>query len=183
MTTFTYFAYGSNMLVERLQQRCATARVLGHAAAKGHLIHFNKKGKDGSGKASICRTNAWGAIVYGVLFEIDVSERAVLDRFEGHPNGYRRDDNFIVETVDDTNRLAVSTYIAADHAIDENLKPFDWYLALAVAGLIQHKLPDEYREHLMKTECIQDPDRNNRNTAFKLLNTFATDPHLTELTL
>jgi len=164
------------MLIERLQERCETARVIGLADAKGYLIHFAKKGRDGSGKASIRRTDARGAIVYGVLFEIDVSERAILDRFEGHPTGYRRDDRFIVETSDDGNRLEVSTYIAEDNAIDESLKPFDWYLALVIAGVIQHKLPDDYLAALMKTECVPDPDRDSRRTAFKLLTSFATGP-------
>ncbi len=176
MTPFTYFAYGSNMLTGRLRERCATARVLGLATAKGCLVHFSKKGRDGSGKASIRRTDARGAIVYGVLFEIDVSERAILDRFEGYPNGYRRDDHFIVETADDMNRLEVSTYIAADNAIDEGLKPFDWYLALIIAGVVQHKLPDNYLEALMNIECVRDPDRDSRRTAFKLLKTFAAGP-------
>lgn len=164
------------MLTGRLQQRCGTARVLGPATAAGYAIQFSKKGRDGSGKASIRRTDARGALVHGVLFEIDVSERAILDRFESHPSGYKRDDHFIVETADARNRLEVSTYIAADNKIDESLKPFDWYLALVIAGVIQHKLPDDYLEAFIKTECVRDPDHDNRRTAFKLLKTIATGP-------
>ncbi len=114
--------------------------------------------------------------MHGVLFEIDVSEKSVLDRFEGHPSGYRRDDHFIVETADAKRRLEVSTYIAVDNAVDERLKPFDWYLALVIAGGVQHKLPDEYLKALMKTECVRDPDHDNRRTAFKLLRTIAAGP-------
>jgi gamma-glutamylcyclotransferase (GGCT)/AIG2-like uncharacterized protein YtfP len=176
MTTFKYFAYGSNMLVGRLQERCATARVLGPATAKGYLINFSKKGRDGSGKASIHKMTGTGAIVHGVLFEIDVSEIPMLDRFEDHPGGYRRDDHFIVETAEAKSRLEVSTYIAADKAIDDLLKPFDWYLALVISGAIQHKLPYDYLEALMKIECVRDPDSDNRRTATRLLKTIATDP-------
>ena len=176
MRPFTYFAYGSNMLIGRLQERCATARVLGQATATGYLIQFSKKGRDASGKASIRETAARGAVVHGVLFEIDVSEKAVLDRFEGHPIGYRRDDHFMVATADGRRSLEVSTYIAADNAIDEGLKPFDWYLALVIAGAIQHKLPDDYLEALMKIECVRDPDHDNRRSAFKLLKTITTGP-------
>jgi gamma-glutamylcyclotransferase (GGCT)/AIG2-like uncharacterized protein YtfP len=176
MRPFTYFAYGSNMLTGRLQQRCGTARVLGPATAAGYAIQFSKKGRDGSGKASIRKTGARGAIVYGVLFEIDMSEKAVLDSFEDHPRGYKRHDSFIVETADARRRLEVSTYIVADNAIDECLKPFDWYLALIIAGGTQHQLPDDYLKALMKSECIQDPDHDNRKKAFKLLKTVATGP-------
>ena len=104
-----------------------------------------------------------------------MSERAILDRFESHPIGYKRDDHFTVETADARNRLAVSTYIAADNAIDESLKPFDWYLTLVIAGVIQHKLPDDYLEAIMKFECVRDPDRDSRRKAFKLLKTLAID--------
>jgi len=176
MTSFTYFAYGSNMLTGRLRERCATARVLGLATAKGYLVQFSKKGRDGSGKASIRRTDARGAMVHGVLFEIDVSERAILDKFESHPSGYKRDDRFIVETVDVRTRLKVSTYIAAENAIDESLKPFDWYLAFVIAGVIQHQLPDHCIETFMRTECVRDPNHDNRRMAFNLLKTIETGP-------
>lgn len=164
------------MLVERLQERCATARVLGPATANGYLIKFSKKGRDGSGKASIHKTTGKGAIVHGVLFEIEVSEKPILDRFEDHPSGYTRDDHFIVETAEAGSRLVVSTYIAADKAIDDFVKPFDWYLALVISGVIQHKLPNDYLEALMQIECVRDPDRDNRRTATRLLKTIATDP-------
>jgi len=164
------------MLIGRLQERCATARVLGLATAVGYLIHFGKKGRDGSGKASIRKTAARDAMVHGVLFEINVSEKAVLDRFEGHPSGYRRDDQFLVETANAMSRLEVSTYIATANAIDGSLKPFDWYLALVIGGAIQHKLPKDYLEALITTECVRDPDHDNRRAAFRLLKTAATGP-------
>ena len=45
MATFTYFAYGSNMLLERLQKRCKTASFLGLAVAHGYTLAFSKKSK------------------------------------------------------------------------------------------------------------------------------------------
>ena len=74
MTKFTYFAYGSNMLLERLRKRCKSARFLGVAVVHGYKLVFSKKSKkDGSGKATIAKTANDDAAVYGALFEINLN--------------------------------------------------------------------------------------------------------------
>jgi len=40
--TCIYFAYGSNMLTARLQERCSSARPLGTAIARGFVLSFSK---------------------------------------------------------------------------------------------------------------------------------------------
>ena len=66
MATFTYFAYGSNMLTQWLKVRCNSARPLRSACASGCRVAFSKKSKDGSGKAPLEPVD--GEIAYGVLF-------------------------------------------------------------------------------------------------------------------
>ena len=51
--TIPYFAFGSNMLLERIKKRVPSARVLGNATLGGYALRFNKLSKDGSGKANI----------------------------------------------------------------------------------------------------------------------------------
>jgi cation transport regulator ChaC len=75
MVTFTYFAYGSNMLTERLCARCQSAKVLGRATARGYSLEFCKQSVDGSGKATLVQSAKEGAIVHGVLFDIAMTER------------------------------------------------------------------------------------------------------------
>jgi hypothetical protein len=56
--SFLFFAYGSNMLTERLRERCPDARPLGTAIARGYLLSFSKRSKDGSAKATLVAVRA-----------------------------------------------------------------------------------------------------------------------------
>ncbi len=173
MATFTYFAYGSNMLLERLQKRCKTANFLGVAVTHGYTLAFSKKSKiDGSGKATIARTANDDTALYGALFEIDLSERLSLDKFEG--SDYDSEDEFVVRRVDNGEELTVTTYIARHEAMEKNLMPYDWYKQLIVAGAWQGKLPDSYFACLKTIESIPDPcpERTKRKEALTVLKEF-----------
>ncbi len=141
MQTFLYFAYGSNLLSHRLLARCPSARVLSLATTKDWTVQFTKPGGDGSGKAGLVEQT--GSSHPGVVYEIAAHEMPILDRFEGVGHGYARTDEFSVSL---SNREAtrVSTYLPTRH--DAGLLPFDWYLALCVAGA---------REHGFDAACLQ----------------------------
>ena len=139
MDTFTYFAYGSNMLAERLQKRCPSANFVGIAHIEGYALVFNKKSIDGSGKATITRATVDDSILYGVLYEISSFEGHDLDRFEGR--GYKKYNQFMVTKMGDGNELVTTTYIAAPSSIDEDLVSYDWYKELVLSGAKQAKLP------------------------------------------
>jgi gamma-glutamylcyclotransferase len=98
---FLYFAYGSNMLTERLQKRCPSVRPLGNAMARGFSLTFSKRGNDGSGKAMLVKTGEKEEAVYGVLFGGSQSEQTNLDKAEGRRKGCYRDDAFMVVRVAD----------------------------------------------------------------------------------
>lgn len=148
-TTFRYFAYGSNMLTERLKARCCGAGPMGRAFADGWALEFNKPSRDGSGKATLsmkagCRT-------LGVLFEIPVGERGDLDDAEGAGpgGGYKRCDAFPVRLADGDGTVTASTYLAKK--TDGSLDPYDWYLALVIAGAREHGLGEV---HVASLECL-----------------------------
>ena len=65
------------------------------------------------------------------MFTIEHREIENLDRVE---SGYRREDRFEVRLAGAGDRLRVTTYIAPDVHRNPDLRPFDWYLALIVAG-------------------------------------------------
>ncbi|WP_420410580.1 gamma-glutamylcyclotransferase family protein [Hoeflea sp.] len=137
MDSFLYFAYGSNMLTERLVARCKSAKPIGSAYVADHGLEFSKKSKDTSGKATLVPRP--GNIQYGVLFEISREDQNKLDSEEGVGAGYERIEDFaIVKTVGDV-KMSVTTYLAEEP--QDGLKPFDWYLALVLAGAMQHNLP------------------------------------------
>jgi gamma-glutamylcyclotransferase (GGCT)/AIG2-like uncharacterized protein YtfP len=171
MPSVLYFAYGSNMLAERLQSRCKSARVRGVARAQGFAVLFSKRSKDGSGKATLSCSETDGACAYGVVYEIDETELAMLGQIEGVGSGYNRVADFDVQTEPDGVTLTVTTYKADPHAVDVGLKPYDWYLDLVLAGARQHRLPVEYIEMLTATPSVIDPipARRSRTKALEVL--------------
>jgi gamma-glutamylcyclotransferase len=173
--TFLYFAYGSNMLVARLKARCHSARVIGKAKALGHTLDFTKPGKDGSGKATLIDAANQDLHVPGVLFEIKKTDLPSLDRAEGAGFGYDRNDEFPVELVDGKERMEVATYIAS--RTEAHLKPFDWYIALVIAGARQHQLDPDHRRRLRAVDYVNDTNfaRKGRTDAIKALSAHGID--------
>jgi len=140
------------MLSTRLLARCKSAEFLSVAQARGFRVEFTKESKDGSGKATLTRATPTDC-TEGVLFEIDVGERETLDRFEEVGTGYDRIDNFRVET--DAGPIMATTYMAKTRV--RSLCPYDWYLALVIAGAVENSICDSYVETLRAHDYVPDP--------------------------
>ena len=169
METFTYFAYGSNMLKERLRQRCRSAKAVGVALASGYTLKFYKMSIDGSGKATLVIEPK--RQVYGAVFQIGLDELPKLDKAEGKGRGYDRNDAFDVTLLSDGTQSQVTTYFASADAVDGNRKPYDWYQALVIVGAEQHQLPEAYIASLREPIYIadQEPNRPGRKDAVEAL--------------
>jgi gamma-glutamylcyclotransferase (GGCT)/AIG2-like uncharacterized protein YtfP len=75
-----YFAYGSNMILEAMRERCPTARVLAPA-----VLHDWRYRINGRGFATV--VPATGSVVHGLLWEIDAKAEAALDIYEALDEG------------------------------------------------------------------------------------------------
>lgn len=154
----SYFAFGSNMLFERLKKRVPSARRLGTATLQGYTLRFNKVSKDGSGKANIVPSPDPRAVVYGVLYYLDDEERRQLDKAEGLGKGYQvrylrvRRDGAVAEE-------EAFAYVGAPGAIRDDLPPFQWYKDVVIQGATQNRLPESYVRHLESVEAIEDHSR------------------------
>ena len=160
-----YFAYGSNMLTQRLQARVSSAKNPRPLALRGHQLHFHKRSSDCSGKCNIVATSCAGDVVHGVLFEVDDIQMCTLDCFEGVGYGYRRAE--ITVSLDGIEGKA-SVYVAEKDAIDDALRPYRWYWDLVIAGAEQHRLPHHYVAWLRAVPFTPDP-KPNRKTRLKAL--------------
>jgi len=158
MSSILYFAYGSNTLTTRLQRRCNTAQFYSLAVAQGYRVTFDKKSKDSSGKANIAACDTKGSTA-GVLFEISKAELEQLDRAEGP--GYAIQDEFPITCLETGNQLKACTYVAKEVAAD--LKPFDWYLALIVAGLSSHRIDQSYVQGMGAMDFVVDTNQNRKS--------------------
>jgi gamma-glutamylcyclotransferase (GGCT)/AIG2-like uncharacterized protein YtfP len=166
----TYFAYGSNMLAQRLQARCTSARALGLAFIEGFELEFSKKSKDNSGKATLVESSNPLARVFGVVYQIADCEIEALDKIEGRGQGYEREQVLVV-LHPDGGKIPVTTYIGVTGYLDQTLQPYDWYMDLIVKGAEQQGLPLDYL-HALESIAIQpDPNikRPSRLEALKIL--------------
>ena len=164
MKTLNYFAYGSNMLYERIARRITSAERLCAASLEGYRLDFSKLSIDGSGKCTI--TLHAGSIVHGVIYKINETDLKKLDLFEGmmpegSGKGYKR---AILQTT--SPEIEVVTYIANKENL--NLMPYSWYKELVFAGAKENQLPPDYIEEFITSyPCKKDPnqERNERNMA------------------
>ena len=170
MNTCLYFAFGSNMLRQRLTvpDRCASAVPLGPAVAAGFRVTMWKRSsRDGSGKATLVK--AEGHAAHGVLYKIGLDELALLDKSEGVGFGYEREPALAVRR--GAEAVTAHAYIAPPDYVDAALVPFDWYAAMCIAGADQHALPDHHVEALAAIPMQPDPEpeRETRQRALRML--------------
>jgi hypothetical protein len=149
-----YFAYGSNMSIRRISARVPSACVIDTAVLHGHRLGFRKAGRDGSAKCDVEQTRHSGHCVIGVLFKLQLSDKQILDRFEGLGKGYEQK-HVTVQTKMVSNVKAL-TYYATD--IDVSLSPYHWYKEHVLAGAREHRLPDDYIQMIESVVAIHDPD-------------------------
>lgn len=163
--TFVTFAYGSNMLTQRISQRCPSATPLGMATLDGHELRWHKRSRDESGKCDVVESATAGAVVFGVLFQIAVAEKPALDRAEGVGSGYEEKTATVTCNGESHN---ASIYFATD--IEDSLQPYSWYKALVVAGAKEHCLPAAYVAQLEAAEAVKDPDAGRHASNMAMVN-------------
>ncbi len=147
-----YFAYGSNMLKNRLENQGnrvtpKIGSVIDNGAAKlsGYKIVFNKLSIDKSGKTNIAQDKE--AIVWGVVYELANDQIERLDKIE---KGYKR----IPIVVDYNNeQIEVDTYLATEDSVQENLFPTTEYLKFLIQGAKEHNFPQDYQMFLENITC------------------------------
>lgn len=81
-----YVAYGSNLNLEQMSQRCPSARAAGTAALRDYRLLF----RGGPGAVATVEPMK-GSSVPVLLWEITPADEAALDRYEGFPFLYRKE--------------------------------------------------------------------------------------------
>ena len=147
----TFFAYGSNMLTARMAERVASARVTGTALLERFALRWTKPSQDGSGKCSIEDTGRRDDSVWGVLYELNAADKKKLDEFEGVGRGY--EERRVTVLSNGQSREVVAYYATT---VDPNIRPYDWYRELVIAGAREHKLPLEYIRDLEAVDVAID---------------------------
>lgn len=148
----------------RLRARTPSALPRGIARLAGHRLAWHKVGRDGSAKCDIVETGRIGDVVWGVLFEIALGERRLLDEAEGLGRGYEHKP---ISVLTERGPLVAGAYYATH--VDAALRPFDWYLEFVLHGAREHRLPHGYLEQLMHVIAAVDADAARRAANLALL--------------
>jgi len=153
--TFLYFAYGSNMDIRQMRERCPGAEIVGSGQLPGHALCFPRMSvKRKCGVSSV--EPLAGRDVWGVIYRLTAADLALLDRSEGYQPGRDRHLNSYTRlpvTVT-MNGVAVEmqTYFAEPQS--GTFLPSAAYLQHLRDGARHHRLPDSYLTLLDALDAI-----------------------------
>lgn len=127
---YYYFAYGSNMLRERLEVRVGNVKLVGTTVLNDYTLLFNMRG----GFANIQK--CLGEKVEGVVYGLTAEQFALLDVYEG----------YYIRCVIRNNKEAYNTYFGLTYMQDNNRMPDLFYLNTLIDGAMDHKLKYTYNK-------------------------------------
>jgi gamma-glutamylcyclotransferase len=138
MMTKLYFAYGSNLWLEQMQNRCPNLRVMGMGSLAGYRWIISKRGY-----ANIVKSLS--DEVQGVVYEITAGDESSLDSYEGvNIDSYRK------EMVSVIIEGAVHNCLVYVDSIVEEGKPQFEYIDRINRGLAESGLATEYVDRYVR---------------------------------
>ncbi|MDT5117268.1 MAG: hypothetical protein QOE30_3007 [Mycobacterium sp.] len=133
----SYFAYGSNLCVRQMAQRCPDAIDPRPAVLSDHDWLINQRG--------VATVEPFaGNQVHGVLWQLSDHDLATLDSAEGVPVRYRRDRLTV-----DTDNGPSPAWVYIDHRVTPG-PPRPGYLSKIIDGAVQHGLPQRWIDYLRR---------------------------------
>jgi len=142
-----YFAYGSNLNLKQMAQRCPQSNLVGKASLQGYKIAFTKYSSSwDSGVADIIR--AADSEVWGLLYEVTEDDLKRLDGYEGHPDYYLRIAIPVVNEQGDS--VEAYTYEVVDKV--DFVPPSEEYLGIIKDAAKKFDFPEEYKIQLDQIE-------------------------------
>ena len=139
-----YFAYGSNLSTAFVRAYCPSAAFVMRADLPNFQVEFRHHSEEyGGGISSIIETP--GAMVKGVIYEIDEKEILALDELESVPQGLYRRDRFLVFG-EDGNWHHADLYRVTNPS--GPYTPGKIYVDYMVAGAREHQIDPEYTAKL-----------------------------------
>lgn len=133
-----YIAYGSNLNLEQMAARCPTAKVVGATRLEDRKLVF--RGAKGLSVATVepCE----GIDVPVLLWDLQPQDEAALDRYEGYPNFYRKED---AQVDIDGERITAMVYVMNEgHPLGQ---PSPNYYATIFNGYLAAGFDVEFLRH------------------------------------
>ena len=136
-----YAAYGSNLNRRQMAFRCSEARLVGTGMIPGYELQF--KGRKNGAFATIAPKE--GAMVPVAVWELMPSDELSLDRYEGFPSHYFKQD---VPVQIDGQEISVMAYVM-DLQKDFG-RPSPWYYKTVLEGYRDCGLDVSYLQNALK---------------------------------
>jgi phage replication-related protein YjqB (UPF0714/DUF867 family) len=166
-----YFAYGSNLCVRQMAQRCPDAADPRPAVLADHDWLINQRG--------VATVEPFdGNQVHGVLWQISDGDLATLDSAEGVPVRYRRD--WMTVHTDDGPAPA---WVYIDHRVTPG-PPRPGYLPKIIDGATHHGLPQRWVDFLRRWDPSRWPHPKSLSSsglAPQSLSALLAEPGVTEI--
>lgn len=158
-TKIFYFAYGSNLLIDKLRLKVPSAEPIHRGFVLDYDLDFVGTSQDNSGRLTLIP--AQGKKVPGVIYTINSAERSLLDVDQGQ-KGYTPFDVIVKSNGHD--------YKAFAYLIDQKSqpsRPYSWYLDQVIAGAGEQGLGREHLKFLNEQPFVADKNiaRLRSNTA------------------
>lgn len=138
-----YFAYGSNLNLTQMKQRCSNPKVLGIARLPGYRVEFYGYSDiwDGAQEAVIIDPESE---VWGVVYELQFSDWDQLDMYEDvRLNGTGAYFHYPVDVID-TQQGIIDAIMYKKNILGEGQPPSAEYLDFIIQGATEQGLPAEY---------------------------------------
>ena len=129
-----YFAYGSNLDLEQMAQRCPAAEIGGPVRLENYALRFR-----GSGFATVAPKK--GSTVHGLVWKITPNCEQSLDRYEGYPRHYTKETVAVKDAAGA--EIPVMVYIMAEPYCRQPALPSPYYYRVIQRGFEANGLPVE----------------------------------------
>jgi len=154
------------MLSSRIGHRIKSHVRLHVGYIERHALRFHKVGQDTSGKADAYFTNNQNDLMWGVVGELDPSDKQIMDDIEGLGNGYNLKP--VEVRVNSYSVIEAQAYVADNDFIDSSVKPFCWYWEFVYRGAVENELPDHYIKSIESMDYRFDHDLSRRTDNFRI---------------
>ena len=149
-----YIAYGSNLSVEQMTQRCPDAHIVGQAVLEGWELAFK-------GCATILPNKEKNTPV--LVWEISAEDEKNLDIYEGFPNYYRKEKLEVEVVRENAEPLTVTAMVyIMEHDYGQKM-PTPYYYRVLHEGYKAFHFPMHILEGALK-KCT-----NNKKLAEKMI--------------
>lgn len=120
-----YIAYGSNLNIKQMANRCPTAQIVGTGSIKDYRLKFN---------LHLTIEPAAGESVPVAIYQVTPTDERRLDAYEGYPNYYRKEEMNIEVNSYFEGKKKIKAFVYIMNEPERVALPYDSYIDICLEG-------------------------------------------------